>query len=97
MCRNILELRGLEPAATPEEVEAAARQYVRKVSGIREPNDRSRDAFERAVAEVAGTTERLLAAMPARRQPPATVPPLRRPEVRARIAARERARAASAD
>jgi hypothetical protein len=90
MCRNITELRGLEPVATQAEVEAAARQYVRKVSGIREPNDRSRDAFERAVAEVAASTARLLDALPARRQPPATVPPLRRPEVRARIAARER-------
>jgi hypothetical protein len=34
MCRNITTLRGLEPAATPEEIEAAARQYVRKVSGV---------------------------------------------------------------
>jgi hypothetical protein len=97
MCRNITELRGLEPAATPDEVEAAARQYVRKVSGIREPNDHTRDAYERAVAEVAASTVRLLEAMPARRQPPPTVPPLRRPEVRARVAARKRARATGAD
>ena len=34
MCRNITTLRGLEPAATPEEIEAASRQYVRKVSGV---------------------------------------------------------------
>jgi len=34
MCRNITTLRGLQPAATPEEIEAAARQYVRKVSGV---------------------------------------------------------------
>lgn len=89
MCRNITELRGLEPAATTEEIEAAARQYVRKVSGIRAPSDSSRDAFERAVAEVAAATARVLDAMPARRQPPPTMPPLRRPEVRARIAAKE--------
>lgn len=95
MCRNITELRGLEPAATPEEVLAAARQYVRKVSGMREPNDRGRDAFERAVAEVAASTARLLQALPTRRHPPATIPPLRRPEVQARIAARERREAST--
>lgn len=89
MCRNITELRGLEPAATPEEIEAAARQYVRKVSGIRKPSDSSRDAIEQAVAEVTAATARVLKALPDRRQPPTTVPPLRRPEVRARIAARE--------
>jgi hypothetical protein len=88
MCRNITELRGLEPAATADEIEAAARQYVRKVSGIRVPNDASRDAFERAVTEVAAATIRMLDAVPARRRPPTTVPPLRRPEVQARIAAR---------
>ena len=89
MCRNITELRGLEPAATSEEIEAAARQYVRKVSGIREPRDRSNAVFETAVAEVAHVTAHLLADLPARRQPPTTMPPLRRPEVRARIEARE--------
>lgn len=88
MCRNITELRGLEPAATDDEVEAAARQYVRKVSGITHPTDRTREAFERAVAEIAHSTEHLLTALPDRRQPPSTVPPLRRPEVRARLEAR---------
>ncbi|GFG49646.1 hypothetical protein CQY20_18995 [Mycolicibacterium agri] len=86
MCRNITELRGLEPAATPEEIEAAARQYVRKVSGVTRPSATNVDAFETAVAEVTATTTRLLAALPPRKQPPKTVPPLRRPEVRARIA-----------
>lgn len=88
MCRNITELRGLEPAATDEEVEAAARQYVRKVSGVAKPTDANREAFEAAVAEVTASTARLLRSLPPRRQPPPTVPPLRRPEVRARIAAR---------
>ncbi|QNG17473.1 DUF2277 domain-containing protein [Rhodococcus triatomae] len=88
MCRNITELRGLEPAATDEEIEAAARQYVRKVSGIHTLSDKNREPFERAVAEVAEVTTRLLDALPSRRQPPKTVPPLRRPEVRAREAAR---------
>jgi hypothetical protein len=85
MCRNITELRGLEPAATSEEIEAAARQYIRKVSGITRPTAANADAFEEAVAEVTATTTRLLGGLPPRRQPPKTVPPLRRPEVRARL------------
>ncbi|MGY4709919.1 DUF2277 domain-containing protein [Mycolicibacterium sp. CBM1] len=85
MCRNITELRGLEPAATPAEITAAARQYVRKVSGITRPSEPAAAAFEAAVTEVAATTTRLLAALPARRQPPRTIPPLRRPEVQARL------------
>ena len=88
MCRNITELRGLEPAATAEEIEAASRQYVRKVSGITRPTSVNDQAFEAAVAEVTATTTRLLAELAPRKQPPKTVPPLRRPEVRARIAAR---------
>lgn len=87
MCRNITELRGLEPAATGEEIEAAARQYIRKVSGITRPTAANADVFEAAVAEVTATTHRLLSSLPPRRQPPKTVPPLRRPEVRARIEA----------
>lgn len=78
MCRNITELRGLEPAATDEEIEAAARQYVRKVSGLRVVSDANRDAVERAVAEVTASTTRLLGVLPPRKQPPQTVPPLRR-------------------
>ena len=88
MCRNITELRGLEPEATAEEIEAAARQYVRKVSGVTRPTAANEGAFETAVAEVTATTSRLLAALPPRKQPPKTVPPLRRPEVLARIEAR---------
>jgi hypothetical protein len=88
MCRNITPLRGLEPAATDEEIQAAALQFVRKVSGVSSVTDKTRDAIERAVAEISATTTRLLAELPPRKQPPATVPPLRRPEVRARIAAR---------
>jgi hypothetical protein len=78
MCRNITELRGLEPPATGEEIAAAARQYVRKVSGVTHPSSASAEAFEVAVAEVAATTTRLLDALPTRRQPPKTSPPLRR-------------------
>ena len=86
MCRNITELRGLQPAATPQEIAAAARQYVRKVSGITRPSTANAEAFEAAVAEVTDTTTRLLRALPPRRQPPKTVPPLRRPEMVARLA-----------
>src|SRR5919198_1537173 len=53
MCRNITTLRGLTPPATPEEIEAAARQYVRKVSGVQSVSDSTRAAFDTAVAEVA--------------------------------------------
>jgi hypothetical protein len=88
MCRNITTLRGLEPAATPEEIEAAARQYVRKVTGVQTLSDSTREPFETAVAEVTAITTRLLSELPARRQPPPTIPPLRRPEVQARIAAK---------
>jgi hypothetical protein len=78
MCRNITELRGLEPPASVAEIEAAARQYVRKVSGFTRPSSANAEAFEAAVAEVAAATERLLHALPERRQPPKTDPPLRR-------------------
>ncbi len=78
MCRNITTLRGLEPVATPEEIEAAARQYVRKVSGITKPSRVTEDRFEQAVAEIAAATTALLADLPERRQPPPTLPPMRR-------------------
>jgi hypothetical protein len=85
MCRNITTLRGLEPPATAEEIEAAARQYVRKVSGVTHPTAATGEAFEQAVATVASVTAELLRELPSRRQPPKNLPPLRRPEVRARM------------
>lgn len=78
MCRNITILRGLEPPATDEEIEAGARQYVRKISGIRHPSDATSEAFEAAVVKVAAATAELLQTLPPRKQPPTTVPPLRR-------------------
>ena len=87
MCRNITTLRGLDPPATTEEIEAAARQYVRKVSGITHPTPATEEAFEDAVARIAGVTAEVLRDLPPRRQPPPTLPPLRRPSVRARLAA----------
>ena len=86
MCRNITTLRGLEPPATSEEIEAAARQYVRKVSGVTHPTPAAEAAFEQAVATVARATAEVLSGLPRRRQPPKADPPLRRPEVRARMA-----------
>ena len=78
MCRNITTLRGLEPVATTEEIEAAARQFVRKISGVQKPSAATEAAFERAVAEIAHITTHLLADLPPRKQPPPTLPPLRR-------------------
>jgi hypothetical protein len=78
MCRNITALRGLEPPATAEEIEAAARQYVRKVSGVQATSAATEEAFERAVQLVTYATAELIEALPLRRQPPKTVPPLRR-------------------
>ncbi|WP_402465045.1 DUF2277 domain-containing protein [Isoptericola aurantiacus] len=92
MCRNITTLRGLEPAATPEEIAAASAQFVRKVTGVAaNAAPASREPCEAAAAEIADIVTRLLDDLPARRRPPTTVPPLRRPEVQARIAEREHA------
>ena len=78
MCRNITTLRGLEPEATPEEIEAAARQYVSKVSGVQSASSRTGPAFEEAVSTVVRATAELLADLPPRQRPPVTLPPLRR-------------------
>jgi hypothetical protein len=60
MCRNIRTLYNFEPPTTREEVDAAAVQYVRKVSGMQKPSAANAEAFERAVEEVAAVTSRLL-------------------------------------
>ena len=78
MCRNITTLRGLEPGATPEEIEAAARQYVRKVSGVQKTSAATESAVESAVERVTAATTDLLAALPPRKVPPKSDPPLRR-------------------
>ncbi|MGI8758924.1 MAG: DUF2277 domain-containing protein [Acidimicrobiales bacterium] len=77
MCRNITPLRGLDPPATPEEVESAARQYARKVAAAT-PGQMASPAIERAVARITAATCDLLAELPPRRRPPTVVPPLRR-------------------
>ena len=60
MCRSIHTLYNFEPAATDEEVRAAALQYVRKISGFSKPSRANAAAFERAVDEVAAASARLL-------------------------------------
>jgi hypothetical protein len=60
MCRNIRTLHNFEPPATADEIQASALQYVRKVSGSTKPSRANAEAFDRAVAEVAAATERLL-------------------------------------
>lgn len=60
MCRNIRALHNYEPHATSEEVNAAALQYVRKVSGSTKPSKANEDAFEAAVHEIAHITQHLL-------------------------------------
>jgi hypothetical protein len=60
MCRSIKTLRQADVIATDEEIRAAARQFVRKVSGFREPSSRHEKAFEGAVDEIAMASQRLL-------------------------------------
>jgi len=78
---------GLEPVATPVEIEAAARQYVRKISGVQKTSPATEAAFEAAVAEIAHITAHLLADLPPRKQPPPTLPPLRRVKVSRAVSA----------
>jgi hypothetical protein len=63
MCRSIKTLRRPDETATDEEVRAAAVQFVRKVSGYREPSRRNAEAFERAVDDIADASRRLLEAV----------------------------------
>jgi hypothetical protein len=84
MCRNIRTLFNFEPPATDEEVQAAALQFVRKLSGFQAPSQANAKAFERAVREVTASSRRLVDAL-------VTSAPARDREV---VAAQARARAA---
>jgi hypothetical protein len=66
MCRNIRVLYNFQPPTTEAEVRAAALQYVRKVSGLNAPSLGDKEAFDKAVDEVAAVTDRLLASLKAR-------------------------------
>jgi hypothetical protein len=89
MCRSI---RTLRPPAVEDvtigDVEAAARQYVRKLSGFRDPAEHNREAFDRAVAEIAASTRTLLESLDVRGQDPIAVidGPERKPPSRPRPA-----------
>ncbi len=84
MCRNIRTLYNVDPAATPEEIRAAATQYVRKVGGFQAPSGSNEAAFATAIDEIAAATDRLLQTL-------VTTAPARD---RAMMAARARERAA---
>jgi hypothetical protein len=60
MCRSIKRLRNPEQPATPEEFNAAALQFVRKISGFQKPSKANQESFEKAVAEVAEASQKLL-------------------------------------
>ncbi len=84
MCRNIRTLFNFEPPATDEEIRAASRQFVRKLSGFTQPSKANEAAFERAVEDVSAIARRLVDSL-------VTTAP---PRDRAAVAARARARAA---
>jgi hypothetical protein len=70
MCRSIKVLRRPGAPSTPEESQAAALQFVRKISGYHQPSARNQAAFDHAVAEVAEASRRLLEALGSSKKPP---------------------------
>jgi hypothetical protein len=89
MCRNIRTLHNFEPPATEHEVQEAALQYVRKISGATRPSQANAAAFEEAVEEVAAATRRLLGRLTT------AAPPKNREEEAAKARARSAARYAA--
>ena len=89
MCRNIRTLHNFEPPATDEEVQAAALQYVRKISGYNKPSQANAEAFERAVEDVTAISSRLLSELVT------GAPPKDREEEAAKARARSAARYAA--
>lgn len=86
MCRNIKVLHNFAPPATPDEVAAAALQYVRKISGAAKPSAANQAAFDQAVAEIAASTQKLLDGLTT------SAPPKDREEEAAKARARSAAR-----
>jgi hypothetical protein len=86
MCRNIRTLYNFAPPATEEEVRASALQFVRKVSGFTHPSKANAAAFDRAIDQVAGAAQELLAALVT------NAPPRDRAEEAAKARARSAAR-----
>ena len=89
MCRNIRTLYNFEPPATHEEVQAAALQYVRKISGFTKPSKVNEEAFNRAVSEIAHVSMHLLSDLET------TAPPKDREVEAAKARARSAARYAA--
>jgi hypothetical protein len=89
MCRNIRTLYNFEPPATHDEVQAAALQYVRKISGFTKPSKVNEEAFNRAVAEIAHVSMHLLSDLET------TAPPKDREVEAAKARARSAARYAA--
>ncbi|WP_432560221.1 DUF2277 domain-containing protein [Granulicoccus sp. GXG6511] len=89
MCRNIRTLHNFEPPATDDEVTAAALQYVRKIAGTTKPSQANQETFDRAVAEIAEITRRLVDGLVT------AAPPKNRAEEAAKAKERSRARFAS--
>lgn len=89
MCRNIKTLSNLEPHVTTDEVRAAALQYVRKISGTRDPSKANVDAFDNAIEEIASISQHLLDHWVTNAEP------RNREEEAAKARARYQARAAS--
>jgi hypothetical protein len=68
MCRSIVTLRKYDEIASDPEIEAAARQFVRKISGFRSPSARNAEAFDAAIVEIAESSRRLLESVSAPRR-----------------------------
>ncbi len=90
MCRNIRTLHNFEPRADADEIEAAALQYVRKVSGSTKPSKANQEAFDQAVHDIAHVTEHLIGALVT------TAPPKNREVEAAKARARSAQRYATA-
>lgn len=82
MCRNIKTLFNFDPPVTPEEIQAASLQFVRKISGVNKPSKANEGAFLAAVEEISGISARLLTSLET------TSPPKNREEEAAKVKAR---------
>lgn len=86
MCRNIKPLFNFDPPVTPDEIRAAALQFVRKISGFSKPSQANEAAFAQAIDEVAASSARLLASLAT------NAPPKNREEEAAKAKARSAVR-----
>ena len=82
MCRNIKPLFNFDPPVTPDEVRAAALQFVRKITGFHKPSKANEASFDAAIEEIARISERLIHSLET------TAPPKNREEEAAKAKAR---------